>query len=138
VTVVDCGFPGYYDQLPAALTRLGRSLDAVGAVILTHHHPDHVGAAERIRAETGATVYVPMGDAEGVRRGRVEPPPGMLRSLWRPRMMRYMAHAAGNGAGRGNHVHLSDGRITRWDGYFDHERALADLGLAPEATTADS
>jgi ketosteroid isomerase-like protein len=37
----------------------------------------------------------------------------------------------------GNHVHLSDGWITRWDGYFDYERAVADLGLAPEATTAD-
>ena len=32
----------------------------------------------------------------------------------------------------GNRVYLSDGRITRWDAYFDFERALADLGLPPE------
>ena len=48
VTVVDCGFPGYHDQLPNALAELGRSLDTVGAVVLTHYHSDHVGAAERI------------------------------------------------------------------------------------------
>jgi ketosteroid isomerase-like protein len=37
----------------------------------------------------------------------------------------------------GNRVYLSDGRITRWDAYFDYERALTDLGLSSEATTAD-
>ena len=69
VTGVDCGFPGYSDQLPAALTALGRSLDAVAAVVLTHYHSDHVGSAERIRVEAGATVFAPTGDAAGVRGG---------------------------------------------------------------------
>jgi glyoxylase-like metal-dependent hydrolase (beta-lactamase superfamily II) len=100
VTVVDCGFPGYHDQLPKALAELGRSLDAVSAVVLTHYHSDHVGAAERIRSETGATVYVPTGDAEGVRTGKVPMPGGMVSSLWRPRMARYMAHAARNGGAK--------------------------------------
>ncbi len=100
VTVVDCGFPGYHDQLPNALAQLGRSLDSVSAVVLTHYHSDHVGAAERIRSETGATVYVPAGDADGVRTGRVPLPGGMVSSLWRPRMMRYMAHAARNDGAR--------------------------------------
>ena len=100
VTVVDCGFPGYYDQLPVALAEIGRSLDSVGAVVLTHYHVDHVGSAERIRAETGATVYVPAGDAEGVRSGKVSLPGGMVASLWRPRMIRYMAHAGRNGGAR--------------------------------------
>jgi glyoxylase-like metal-dependent hydrolase (beta-lactamase superfamily II) len=67
---------------------------------LTHYHSDHVGAAERIRSETGAAVYVPAGDAEGVRTGKVPLPGGMLANLWRPRMMRYMAHAARNGGAR--------------------------------------
>ena len=31
VTVVDCGFPGYHDQLPAALAELDRPLDSVEA-----------------------------------------------------------------------------------------------------------
>ena len=57
VTVVDCGFSGYYEQLPTALSELGRSLGDVAAVVLTHYHSDHVGSAERIRTETGATRF---------------------------------------------------------------------------------
>ena len=76
------------------------SLDSVAAIVLTHYHPDHVGSAERIRAETGATVYVPAGDAEGIRTGKEPTPGGLVSSLWRPRMIRYMAHAARNGAAR--------------------------------------
>jgi glyoxylase-like metal-dependent hydrolase (beta-lactamase superfamily II) len=100
VTVIDCGFPGYHDQLPDALTQIGRSLDSVTAVVLTHYHSDHVGSAERIRAETGATVYVPAGDAEGLRSGKVPMPGGLRTSLWRPRMIRYMAHAGRNGGAK--------------------------------------
>ena len=103
VTIVDCGFPGYHDQLPVALAQLGHSLDSVAAVVLTHYHPDHVGSAERIRIETGAKVYVPKEDAEGARTGKVPLPAGMISSTWRPRMLRYMLHAGRNGAG-GNHA----------------------------------
>jgi glyoxylase-like metal-dependent hydrolase (beta-lactamase superfamily II) len=100
VTVVDCGFPAYHDQLPNALAELGRSLDSVAAVVLTHYHPDHVGSAERIRAETDATVYAPSGDAEGISGGKVPLPGGMASSLWRPRTIRYMAHASRSRATR--------------------------------------
>ena len=102
VTVIDCGFPGYQDRLAGALAELGRSLDSVSAIVLTHYHADHVGAAERIRAATGATVYAPAGDADGVRTGKVAVPGGMVSSVWRPRMIRYMAHAGRN---RGSKVH---------------------------------
>lgn len=98
VVVIDCAFPSYYGQLPQALAEIGRPLDSIAAVVLTHYHPDHVGSAERIRADAGATVYVPAGDAEGVRSGKVPMPGGMKSSLWRPRMIRYMAHAGRNGA----------------------------------------
>ena len=100
VTVVDCGFSGYFEQLPAALSELGRSLDAVAAVVLTHYHPDHVGAAERIRTQSGATVFAPAADAAGVQSGKVPMPRGLASSLWRPPMMRYMAHAVRNGGAK--------------------------------------
>jgi glyoxylase-like metal-dependent hydrolase (beta-lactamase superfamily II) len=100
VTIVDCGFSGYFEQLPPALSELGRPLEAVAAVVLTHYHSDHVGSAERIRTEAGATVFAPEGDAAGVRGGKVPLPGGLAASLWRPRMMRYMAHAVGNGGAK--------------------------------------
>jgi glyoxylase-like metal-dependent hydrolase (beta-lactamase superfamily II) len=100
VTVVDCGFPGYFEQLPAALSALGRSLDAVAAVVLTHYHGDHVGCAERIRTEAGAPVFAPAGDVDGVRGGKVPAPGGMAASLWRPRMIRFVAHAIRSGGAK--------------------------------------
>jgi glyoxylase-like metal-dependent hydrolase (beta-lactamase superfamily II) len=100
VTVIDCGFSGYFDQLPGALSELGRSLDAVAAVVLTHYHSDHVGSAERIRIESGATVFAPSGDAAGVQSGKVPIPGGLLQSLWRPVMLRYMSHALRNGGAK--------------------------------------
>ena len=122
VTVVDCGFSGYHDQLHAALQELGRPLDSVGAVVLTHYHSDHVGSAERIRQETGATVYAPAGDAEGLRTGKVPLPGGMAANLWRPRMIRYMAHAARNGGASSNPV-------TEFQTYEDGEVLAAGGGL---------
>jgi glyoxylase-like metal-dependent hydrolase (beta-lactamase superfamily II) len=100
VTVVDCGFSGYFEQLPAALSELGRSLDSVAAVVLTHYHSDHVGSAERIRTASGATVFAPVGDAPGVQSGKVPVPGGLASSLWRPTIMRYMAHAVRNGGAK--------------------------------------
>lgn len=100
LTVVDCGFPGYFEQLPEALAELGRSLDAIAAVVLTHYHGDHVGCAQRIRTEAGAPVFAPAGDAEGVRGGKVPSPGGMVASLWRPRMVRFIAHAIGSGGAK--------------------------------------
>jgi glyoxylase-like metal-dependent hydrolase (beta-lactamase superfamily II) len=100
VTVVDCGFPGYFDQLPPALSELDRSLDDVAAVVLTHYHGDHVGCAERIRSESGAPVFAPVADVEGVRGGKVPQPGGMTASLWRPRMIRFVAHAIASGGAK--------------------------------------
>jgi glyoxylase-like metal-dependent hydrolase (beta-lactamase superfamily II) len=100
VTVVDCGFSGYYEQLGEGLSTLGRSLDDVVAVVLTHYHSDHVGSAERIRLEAGATVFAPAGDAAGIQGGRVPVPGGLASNLWRPRMVGYMTHALRNGGAR--------------------------------------
>src|SRR5919202_2114649 len=58
LTVVDAGVPRSWDSLLAALRDLGRGTDDVEAVVLTHAHFDHVGFAERARAQLGVPVYV--------------------------------------------------------------------------------
>lgn len=55
LTVLDAGLPGAWDGFVAALGELGRTPDDVDAVLITHHHPDHAGNAERLRS-SGARV----------------------------------------------------------------------------------
>ena len=58
VTIVDCGAPGLWGLVPAELAAMGRSLEDVRAIVLTHGHTDHVGYAERARRERGLRVLV--------------------------------------------------------------------------------
>jgi glyoxylase-like metal-dependent hydrolase (beta-lactamase superfamily II) len=73
VTIVDAGAPAYWNDLPAELASLGRSLADVHSVVLTHGHSDHIGFAERIRAERQVPVRVHEADA-ALARGEVPNP----------------------------------------------------------------
>jgi len=69
VTVIDAGLPGHYADLIAELTSMGRTLNDVKGVILTHGDSDHVGFAERLRLETGVPIYVHAADADRAKGG---------------------------------------------------------------------
>lgn len=58
LTVVDAGVPTSWASLQEALGELGRRPSDVEAVVLTHAHFDHLGFAERARAELGVPVWV--------------------------------------------------------------------------------
>jgi glyoxylase-like metal-dependent hydrolase (beta-lactamase superfamily II) len=58
IAVVDAGVPTSWESLLSALRELGRSTDDIAAVVLTHAHFDHLGFAERARAELGVPVHV--------------------------------------------------------------------------------
>ena len=58
LTVLDCGLPGYWDQLEPGLAALGRSTSDIAAVVLTHGDGDHVGFAERLRTTAGVPVFI--------------------------------------------------------------------------------
>jgi glyoxylase-like metal-dependent hydrolase (beta-lactamase superfamily II) len=73
VTIIDAAMPGYWSDLPAELAAMGRTLDDVRAVVLTHGHSDHIGFAERARRERGVPVQVHELDA-ALARGEVPNP----------------------------------------------------------------
>jgi glyoxylase-like metal-dependent hydrolase (beta-lactamase superfamily II) len=58
LTVIDPGWSRDDDlgALRNGLAAVGRSLDAVGLVVVTHLHADHLGAAAAVRRATGARV----------------------------------------------------------------------------------
>ena len=90
VTIVDAGLSAYWADLPRELAAMGRSLEDVRAVLLTHAHSDHVGFAERIRRERHVPVHVHEADA-ALARGETKPSnqqsgpirvTALLRFLW--------------------------------------------------------
>ncbi len=60
VTIVDPGWESDENdrRIRELLTSVGRGIHDVTAVIVTHAHPDHLGAAERVRDASGAKVYL--------------------------------------------------------------------------------
>jgi glyoxylase-like metal-dependent hydrolase (beta-lactamase superfamily II) len=58
LTVVDAGVPRSWDSLHAVLRQIGRRPEEIRALVLTHAHFDHIGFAERARAELGVPVHV--------------------------------------------------------------------------------
>ncbi len=70
VTIVDAGLAGHWRELLAELKEMGRTLDDVKGVILTHGDSDHIGFAERMRRDHGVPIYVHARDAARAKGGR--------------------------------------------------------------------
>jgi glyoxylase-like metal-dependent hydrolase (beta-lactamase superfamily II) len=73
VTIVDAGLPGHWAELAPELAQMGRSLDDIRGVVLTHGDTDHIGYAERLRRDHGVPVHVHELDAARAR-GEVKKP----------------------------------------------------------------
>ena len=100
LTVLDAGLPGDWRDFSSALERLGHTLRDIDAVLITHHHPDHAGNAERLR-DNGARVLAHPADApylsgeKKMRSGK-----RLVPSLRHPWFVVYMGHLVRNGVTR--------------------------------------
>jgi glyoxylase-like metal-dependent hydrolase (beta-lactamase superfamily II) len=89
LTLIDAGAPRDWEMFVRTVGSLGRALDDLDAVLLTHAHSDHTGFAEQVRTEGRAAVWIHGADAETARTGT--PPKneaGVGRYLLRPEAYR--------------------------------------------------
>ena len=99
LTVLDAGVSGDWPQFVSALARLGHSPADVDAVLITHHHRDHTGNAERLRS-SGARVFAHPADAPYLRGERKLSNRGIARYLWRPWYLAYILRYVAKGITR--------------------------------------
>ncbi|MEV1025742.1 MBL fold metallo-hydrolase [Streptomyces sp. NPDC050264] len=69
ITLIDAGLPGHWHDLERELHSLGKSVDDIRGLVLTHGDSDHIGFAERLRSKHGVPVFVHAADADRARTG---------------------------------------------------------------------
>ena len=133
LVLVDGGLAGHLPQLQSYLEGAGRSLSDIRAVLLTHAHPDHTGAAAAAR-QAGADVWVHERDAAALAGGAraanrlAKPERSLLPYLIRrPATLRTIVHAARQGGFTGSKV--TDPRTT------DGDHSLTDVPGRPRVIT---
>lgn len=74
LALIDPGWSadGGLDEVRAALSAIGRSLDDVSLIAVTHLHADHLGAAAAIRRATGARVAMHGLEVDALERERTD------------------------------------------------------------------
>ncbi|MEA2023487.1 MAG: MBL fold metallo-hydrolase [Actinomycetota bacterium] len=83
VTLVDTLVRGREGAISQNLKEVGRTLDDVRAILLTHSHGDHAGSAAAIKAASKASVYASEGDTPAIQ-GVVKPPTPPTHWYFRP------------------------------------------------------
>jgi len=113
-TLVDAGLRNAAPRILAALAELGAATDAVTAIVLTHAHADHVGAAAGLARTTGAGITAHTAERDFVEAGRVPPrDPGFrLGRLTRRMSARFEAAPVSRG--------MSDGELLEGAGLRVH------------------
>ena len=102
VLLIDGAWPRSVREVIAALRGLGHAPGDVTAVLITHGHPDHFGAAQPLRDHHGTAIRAHPADGDLLRGKRLSGSPvgvmgGVLKSLWRPFTWRFAAHGLRHG-----------------------------------------
>jgi len=98
-TLVDAGYPGDRDAVLASLEAVGLNARSVAAVLVTHAHNDHIGAAEHLRAEYDVPVLMHRDEVPHARRDFLDQVSlgQVLTQAWRPGVLPWAVHALRSG-----------------------------------------
>jgi hydroxyacylglutathione hydrolase len=66
ITLIDSGVRGSQDKLFNYIRENGRKEGEIKTLILSHSHPDHIGSAAEIKAQTGCTLMAHEGEKEWI------------------------------------------------------------------------
>jgi len=133
VTIVDTGCPGYRPQLEEALQQIGRTIDDVEAVVLTHAHIDHVGFAQALQDQRGTPVFAHQAEVPQATTGKAPKTEGSVLGAMRHRTGRKVIfHIVRNGGAR-------PPKVSRVESFVDgaeldvpgHPRAIHTPGHSP-------
>lgn len=88
LTLFDTGYPGDRARVEASVRAIGRRPEDVRAVLLTHAHVDHMGAANHLHDRYGTPVYTDPTEVRHAHREYLEQANALdvARNLWRPGM----------------------------------------------------
>ena len=75
VTLVDALVPGREGVIAEGLSEIGRTLEDVRAILLTHSHMDHTGSAAAVKAASKAAVYASEADTPAIQGAVASPNP---------------------------------------------------------------
>ena len=88
VILIDAGVAGSEQQIFDHIRRIDRRPDDIGLLVLTHAHPDHIGAALAIREASGCTIAAHHADQAWIEdtalQDRERPVPGFSRLVGGP------------------------------------------------------
>jgi glyoxylase-like metal-dependent hydrolase (beta-lactamase superfamily II) len=95
VTLIDSGYPADYEPLLASLACVGVSPGAVQALLVTHAHNDHIGAAESLYEIHGIPVLMHEKELAHARREYLQQVTvgQVMKQAWRPGVLPWAVHA---------------------------------------------
>jgi glyoxylase-like metal-dependent hydrolase (beta-lactamase superfamily II) len=93
VTLVDTGYPGDLARVEESLRAIGRRPEDVHAILLTHAHVDHMGAANHFHDRYGTPVYTDPVEVRHAHRDYLEQATALdvAANLWRPEVLPWLA-----------------------------------------------
>lgn len=100
LTLIDTGYPGDRARVEASIREIGSRSQDVRAVLLTHAHVDHMGAANYFHDHHQAPVYTEATEARHARREFLEQASAkhVAANLWRPGVVPWLSRVLRVGA----------------------------------------